>query len=410
MTGVEGAVIGTLQAAREDQDAVVTLTRELERIPSRGGIDSYGPVLDCMATWLGGGGLACHRLAGPGGATVALTCEVDGGRPGPRYVLDACLDTAPFGDESAWSYPPVSGEITDGWLHGCGSSDSKAGAAIFAHVAARLRDSRDGFGGSVVLLFDVDEHTGGFGGARAYCEGTGAAGRVDGVMIGYPGLGHVVTGGRGVLRARVHERGVAGQSGSSHTGAGAVAKAADLISALNELPLPGPAGPGFPLPAKLTVTTVSGGEGYSMVPDLCTFNVDIRLTPALGDAAATTLLRTTAASADAAWPQTPPTDVEITTLWPPYALPDGSPLRGALLDAAARVGLAPVAKVAGPSNIGNYLAGLGIPATAGFGVDYRDLHGTDERIRLDSIPLVQATYHQALLSLHGTGCSGRRVH
>ena len=94
-----------------------------------------------------------------------------------------------------------------------------------------------------------------------------------------------------------------------------------------------------------------------------------------------------------------PPSIEITTRWPPYALPDGSPLRDALLQAAARAGLAPVAKVAGPSNIGNYLAGLGIPATAGFGVDYQGLHGTDERIRLDSIPAVQAAYHQALLTL-----------
>ena len=317
----------------------------------------------------------------------------------PRYVLDACLDTAPFGDETTWTYPPTSGEIAGGWLHGRGSSDSKAGAAIFAHVAARLQDTAGGFGGSVVLLFDVDEHTGGFGGAKAYFEDAGAARRVDGVMIGYPGLDHVVTGGRGVLRARVHVHGIAGHSGSSQTGAGAIAKAAHLIRELHEIPLPGPASPEFPLPAKLTVTAVSGGEGYSMVPDLCTFNVDIRLTPALDDLAAVALLRTTAADTDTAWPGTPPTRVEVTTRWPPYALPDGSPLRDALLDAAAWAGLAPTAKVAGPSNIGNYLAGLGIPATAGFGVDYHGLHGTDERIRLDSIPVVQATYHQALLTL-----------
>jgi succinyl-diaminopimelate desuccinylase len=57
------------------------------------------------------------------------------------------------------------------------------------------------------------------------------------------------------------------------------------------------------------------------------------------------------------------------------------------------------AKVAGPSNIGNYLAGLGVPATAGFGVAYEGLHGTDERIRIDSIPTIQAAYHQALLTL-----------
>ena len=63
------------------------------------------------------------------------------------------------------------------------------------------------------------------------------------------------------------------------------------------------------------------------------------------------------------------------------------------------LGLAPVAKIAGPSSIGNYLAGLGIPATAGFGVGYEGLHGADERIRLGTVPVVQAVYHQALLTL-----------
>jgi succinyl-diaminopimelate desuccinylase len=58
-------------------------------------------------------------------------------------------------------------------------------------------------------------------------------------------------------------------------------------------------------------------------------------------------------------------------------------------------------KVAGPSNIGNYLATLGIEATAGFGVGYRNLHGTDECIELATIPQVQATYHKAILELLG---------
>lgn len=378
---------------------MVKLIRELVRVPSRGGIDSYDRVLETMATWLQQHDLACRRLEDFGGATVALTCEVSGARPGPRYVLDACLDTAPFGDEAAWTYPPASGEVSGGWLHGRGSSDSKAGAAIFAHVVARLHDMADGFGGSVVLLFDVDEHTGSFGGAKAYFENLDGSEPVDGVMIGYPGLDHVVTGGRGVLRARVEVHAIAGHSGSSKTGPGAIAKAAHLIRDLHQAPLPGPAGPEFPLPAKLTVTAVSGGEGYSTVPDLCTANVDVRLTPALEEAAALALLHETVASVDAAWPGTPPTQIHVTTRWPPYVLSDGSPLRDALLQAAESEGLTPVAKVAGPSNIGNYLAGLGIPALAGFGVDYRRLHGTDERIRLDSIPVVQAIYHRALLTL-----------
>ena len=146
MRGAKDVAADTLRAAGEDFADVVELTRELVRVPSRGGIDSYEPVLETMAAWLGEHGLACRQLPGPDGAAVALTCEVPGGRPGPRYVLDACLDTAPFGDEAAWTYPPLSAEITDGWLHGRGSSDSKAGAAIFAHVAARLRDMAGGFG------------------------------------------------------------------------------------------------------------------------------------------------------------------------------------------------------------------------------------------------------------------------
>ena len=403
MTAGEGGSIdivnGMMRAAHEDHDSVVKLTRELVRIPSRGGVDSYDQVLDYMSGWLGGHGLACRRLTGPGGTTVALTCEVSGTRTGPRYVLDACLDTAPFGDEAAWTYPPASGEITGGWMHGRGCADSKAAAAIFAHIAVRLRHHAELLHGSVVLLFDVDEHTGSFGGAKAYFEGPGAPARVDGVLIGYPGLDHVVTGGRGVLRARMHIHGVAGHSGGSKAAPGAIAKAAALISELCSAQLPGPAGPHFPLPTRLTVTAISGGEGYSTVPDLCTFNVDVRLTPALDDTAALALLRSSAAVVDAGWPGTQPTHVEITTRWPAYALPGDSALRGALLGAAGAAGLKTTAKVAGPSSIGNYLAGLGILATAGFGVDYRGLHGTDERIRLESVPQVQAVYHRALLTL-----------
>jgi succinyl-diaminopimelate desuccinylase len=375
---------------------VVALARELVRIPSRDGVDSYDPVLDCMGDWLAMRGLACCRLAGPGGSTVALACEVTGNSPGPRYVLDACLDTAPFGDEAAWTHPPTSGEIVNGWLHGRGACDSKTGAAIFAHIATRLHRAAGQWAGSVALLLDVDEHTGGFGGAKAFFE---ASPRPDGVMIGYPGLDHIITGGRGVLRARLHVHGIAGHSGASSATPSAIAKAAGLISRLHGIDLPGPASPGFPLPARLTITAISGGQGYSAVPDLCTLNVDVRLTPALAEQDALALLQATAAEIDAAWPGTQPTSAEVTTCWPPFALPEDEPLRTALMSAARQAGLTPTAKVAGPSNIGNYLAGLGIPTTAGFGVAYRGLHGTDEQADLASIPPVQAAYHHALLTL-----------
>lgn len=390
-----------LAAAKEDHESVLAMTRDLVAIPSRGGVDPYEPVLARLSAWLDQHHLPAATLKDKTGATVGLTCEIQGARPGPRWVLDACLDTAPFGDERAWTHPPTSAVVNDGWLWGRGSADSKSGAAIFCHIAARLATMTSQLRGSLVLLFDVDEHTGGFGGAKRYFEGSGAPDDVAGVMIGYPGMDKLVVGGRGVHRAKLHVHGVASHSGGSKTTPSAIEKAANLVRVLSTAELPDGASAGFPLTGKLTVTAMEGGQGFSVTPDLCVLNVDIRTTPTFDGDAAARLLEQFVAEVDDAWPDTRSTLIQVDTKWPAYALAEDSRLRTAVLDAARLVGVEVEAKVAGPSNIGNYLAGLGIPATAGFGVGYVGLHGTDERIRLDTIPTVQAVYHATMLDLLG---------
>jgi succinyl-diaminopimelate desuccinylase len=278
-----------LAAAKQDHESVTELTRDLVTIPSRGGVDSCDPVLDRLSTWFGQRDLPATVLRDKTGATVGLTCEVTGSGPGPRWVLDACLDTAPFGDEHAWTHPPTRALVHDGWLYGRGSADSKSGAAIFCHIAARLAASRGTLRGSLVLLCDVDEHTGGFGGAKRYFEGPDAPGDVAGVMIGYPGMDKLVVGGRGVYRTTLHVHGVASHSGGSKTAPSAIEKAAHLIRVLSTAELPDGASTEFPLPGKLTVTAVQGGQGYSITPDLCILNVDIRTTPTFDDRAAADL-------------------------------------------------------------------------------------------------------------------------
>lgn len=128
-------------------------------------------------------------------------------------------------------------------------------------------------------------------------------------------------------------------------------------------------------------------------------SVDIRTTPVFDGEAASRLLQDLVAQVDHAWSGTRPTLIQVDTRWPAYVLPDDSRLRTAIVDAARMVGVEVEAKVAGPSSIGNYLAGLNIPATAGFGVSYIGLHGTDERIRIDTIPTVQAIYHATVRTL-----------
>ena len=108
------------------------------------------------------------------GRPVGLVCDVVGDQPGPHLVLDACVDTAPFGDETAWAHSPTSGAVADGWLHGRGSADCKTAAAIFCHLIARLARQRRHLHGTVTLLLDVDEHTGGFRGIKRYLAETPA--------------------------------------------------------------------------------------------------------------------------------------------------------------------------------------------------------------------------------------------
>jgi succinyl-diaminopimelate desuccinylase len=389
-------------AAAEDLDSVVAMTRELVQIPSRGGIDPYDAIVDYVAKWLTDHQLPAKVLTDSSGATVGLTCEIRGAHPGPRWVLDACLDTAPFGDESAWTHPPTSGAVDRGWLYGRGAADSKSGAAIFCHLARRIAADVDVLHGGLVLLFDLDEHTGRFGGARRYFEGPDAPDDIAGVMIGYPGQDKLVVGGRGVHRVRLHVHGRASHSGGSATTASAIEKAADLIRVLSSTPLPDGATTAFPLAGKLTVTAVHGGDGFSVTPDLCTLNVDVRTTPTFDGGAAAQHLERLIRHVDDGWPDTRPTLIQIDTRWPAYALGEHSPLRSALLNAAAANGVDVKPKIAGPSNIGNYLAGLRIPATAGFGATYVGLHGADERIQIDSIPAVHTTYHSAVRDLLGS--------
>lgn len=386
------------------QSASVTgLAQELVRVPSRGGIDDYEPVLGVLGGWLAARGLPRRRLNGPGGEPVGLLVEIAGSRPGPWWALDACLDTAPFGDESAWSFRPTAGDVVGGWLRGRGAADSKLAAAMFCHIAADVRDrvrAGDVKGGLAVLL-DVDEHTGAFGGARAYLADPDAT-RPSGVMIGYPGLDEIVVGGRGLWRAHVRVHADSGHSGSRRSTTGAVTRAARLVGLLDAVDLPtAPDDAEFPLPPKLSVTAVHGGEGFSTVPGLCVVSVDIRTTPAFDAGDAETAVRKAVAELDATVPGPCPTETDTVAVWPPFRLDPRQQPATALIRAADALGTAPRAKVAGPSNIGNLLAREGIPATAGFGLHYEGLHGIDERVRLAELPLVHAIYHQAVLDLLG---------
>ena len=371
-------------------DSIVALASRLVTTPSCAGIDSPEAVLGVAQTWLQDNGLAPRLLNDGEGRAVAVLVEIAGAAPGPVLCLDACIDTAPAGDPGQWHAPPFSGAVRGGRLLGRGAADSKAGVAILAHVARHF--AKAGLPrGALHVLFDADEHTGRFGGVRAYLDAVGRP--PDAASLGYPGNEGVVAGSRGFLRARLRFAGIAAHSGDAERrGVNALTKAAAFALKLAEPVFPDRPDAAFPFGPAATVTHIEGGQGFSVVPDLAIVHVDIRLTRTFDAAAATCWLESIVRAVDAE------AGIEIVDSWPAYVVPRDDRLVQSFKEAAgAAFGRLFAADVCGPSNIGNLLAARGVPTVCAPGVSFGNMHAADEWAEVASIGPVYAMYCEAAL-------------
>lgn len=378
--------------------SMTDLLLELVSRPSRAGVDSPEPVLAVISQWLETHGVSHQWLRDDRGHPVGIGGALQGARPGPTYLLDATADTAPFGDVSAWRFPPGEATVDDGWLYGRGSADSKAGIAVFCHVLADLQPQFERCAGNLEFLFDAEEHTGTFEGIRCYIASR-TGDRIDGAMIGYPGNDRLVIGARGFLRARLTIHGAGAHSGSSsNRGINAIERASALLADLHALPATEPQG-GFPLPPRLSPTSIRCDGNFSLVPALCNLELDIRLTPDFDEDTARQFVHAAVSRLDG-HADVPSTTIEWIPGWPAYQLDPSHPMVEALAATARDAfGHEVPPTVAGPSNIGNYLATLGIPATAGLGATFRNLHAPDECVLLDTLEPTFVTYREALMRL-----------
>lgn len=366
-------------------ESILQLSSQLVATPSCGGIDSPQPVLRLIHDWFVEHRLPVRLLSDGGGNQAAVFVEIAGANPGPVLCFDACIDTAPAGDAAQWTDPPFSGAVREGRLHGRGAADSKAGVAILAHVARDLAAS--GLPrGALHVLFDADEHTGRFGGVRAYLDALPRP--PDAVSLGYPGNDCIVVGSRGFLRAKVHFTGRAEHSGAvERTGINALNKAAAFTLKLAEAAFPDEQDPAFAFGPAATVTHLEGGEGFSVVPDRAVCHVDVRLTRAFdGDKALRWLEDIVAGDGR----------IELVDRWPAYLVTPETPLVQSFAAAArAAFGRVVPTDVCGPSNIGNLLAARGVPTICAPGVGFANIHAADEWADVASFAPVYRMYCDA---------------
>lgn len=378
-------------------DEIVRFTQKLVRIPSQTSLDSLDPIFHVISEWLVTNHLSWEFVRDDSGHSVAILVTVDSGKAGPTIVLNACADTAPIGRADAWSVPPLSGVVEDGKLYGRGAADSKVAVSIFCHLVRDLYRSGSLDRGRWQVLLDGDEHSGNFGGVKAFIARQPTP--MSFVAIGYPGNDAIVIGARGFYRVKVCTFGKEAHSGSSDqtNPQNAIIKMMRLIDHLSTRPLPVELDNDFSFGPRVNVTEIEGGSGFSQIPGQCEVKVDFRLTPEFNEDHARQLILESLSWIDAEFPTERPSSYEETATWPWYKLDREEVHVQTLRDCAEKNFRKSVElRVCGPSNIGNFLATHGIPATCGFGVTYENLHAANECLEINSILPVYKTYRCAV--------------
>lgn len=245
-----------------DPADTVGLTQALIRCESV--TPNEGGALTLLQNILEPAGFTCHRLlfTEPGTPDVDnLYARLGTGRPHLSFA--GHTDVVPVGDESAWTVPPFSGDIRDGFLYGRGAVDMKG--CIAACVAATLRHLKRNGGtlpaGSISFLITGDEEGPSINGTIKMLQWLkDREEAIDACLVAEPSnpraLGdEIKIGRRGSLNADILVKGKQGHSAYPQLADNPVPKLARIIDRLCSAKLDG--GTENFQPSNLQVTVIS---------------------------------------------------------------------------------------------------------------------------------------------------------
>lgn len=159
-------------------EELLALASELIRTPSENPDGDCTAVAELTAAYLRERGLEATVVdAGDGRINVLSRLAARGGTGERHLALSGHYDVVPVGDVERWSFPPLAGDVVDGYLRGRGASDMKAGLAGALFVFCLLAELEVPLAGDVTFLAVCDEETGGRRGADLMLD----EGHLDGV-------------------------------------------------------------------------------------------------------------------------------------------------------------------------------------------------------------------------------------
>ena len=191
-----------------------------------------------------------------------------------RLLLNSHLDVVPASADHP--HDPFEPTEVDGQLYGRGTVDAKASGATMATALIEL--AREGYeprGGQVLVALTACEETGrGYNGLedlRPHLPELQAA------IVGEPTDLRPCVAQKGLLILTVHAHGQTAHAARAHLGDNAIFRAARDLRTLEHVSFDRE-DPYLGAPT-LTVTTIEGGSARNVVPDHCSFTLDIRTVP-----------------------------------------------------------------------------------------------------------------------------------
>jgi succinyl-diaminopimelate desuccinylase len=198
----------------------------------------------------------------------AVLARTNLGRPS-RVLLAGHTDTVPAADN-------VPSRLDGDLLYGCGTSDMKAGDAVFLHLAATIAEPAHDI---TLVMYDCEE-------IESSANGLGRIERelpdwlqADVAILGEPSGGFIEAGCQGTIRVVVRASGTRAHSARSWLGDNAIHKLGDVMARLSSYEARNVDIDGCTYREGLSAVRVDGGIAGNVIPDAASLTVNFRFAP-----------------------------------------------------------------------------------------------------------------------------------
>lgn len=415
-----------LTAIDDSAEELLALAGDLIRTPSENPEGDCTAVAGLIADRLRAGGVD-PELFDPGQGRVSVVAHRGDSAPGERHLVFAGhSDVVPVGDVGRWTFPPLAGDVVDGYLRGRGASDMKAGLAGLIHVFLLLDRLGVPLAGRLSLAAVPDEETGGRLGADWLLDQGVLDGATGGVIAEPAERDHPTIGQKGSNWFRLTLRGRPGHgslqplhgTSANLLGARAILALQRLWDMVPDQPeelkqliaeskeyaeLREGYGPGIGdvfEHVTVNIGTIHGGTSTNVVADTCVIEVDTRVPIGLTRAQVLDRVRELLAE-EGIEAEIEPIGFMSEPNWTAPTDPIVETLVGALRDLSD-----PEARgvLQWASSDARTFRSHGIPVLQYGPAELATIHGLDERAPVDSVVLAAKVY--ALTAVRYLGLRG----